>query len=56
MVENRAQNSAKEMNHLALGVCVGLVLGLVVGSIALGLIFGIALGGMLDTWEIADHG
>jgi len=55
MSEKRATQSAKEMNHLALGLCAGILLGLVMGSLALGLVFGIAIGGMLDTRAADRH-
>jgi putative exporter of polyketide antibiotics len=55
MSEKRATQSAKEMNHLALGLCTGILIGLVMGSLALGLVFGIAIGGLLDTWDADRH-
>jgi uncharacterized membrane protein len=51
MSEKHATQGAKEMNHLALGLCAGILLGFLMGSIALGLLFGVAIGGMLDTWD-----
>jgi hypothetical protein len=55
MSEKRATQGAKEMNHLAIGLCAGILLGLVMGSLALGLVFGITIGGMLDTWDADRH-
>lgn len=52
MSEKQAYQSAKEMNHLALGLSLGLVLGIVTGNVALGICLGIAVGGMLDFWAV----
>jgi hypothetical protein len=52
MSEKQDLQSAKELNHLALGLSLGLVFGIVAGNIALGICLGIALGGMLDFWAI----
>jgi hypothetical protein len=51
MLERNEQQSEKELNHLAIGLCLGLMIGLALGNLALGIAGGVALGGMLDLWD-----
>ncbi len=48
MSEKHESHTVKEANHLALGLCVGIIIGVVLQNIAIGLCFGIAFGAALD--------
>jgi hypothetical protein len=51
VLERNEQQSKKELNHLAIGLCLGLIVGLALANLALGIAGGVALGGMLDLWD-----
>ena len=49
--ENREQQASKELNHLAAGLCIGMLVGVALGSVAIGILLGVAIGGLLDQWD-----
>jgi hypothetical protein len=55
MLGQRDKQETNEMNHLALGLCVGILLGLAGGNIPVGLLFGVAAAGLLDTWSTVNR-
>ena len=49
--ENSEHQVSKELNHLAVGLCIGMLAGVALGSVAIGLLLGVAIGGLLDQWD-----
>jgi len=49
--ENSEHQASKELNHLAVGLCVGILVGVALGSVAVGILLGVAIGGLLDQWD-----